>query len=351
MTRDNRFWSLALVAAVSCQPATAATRDAVPAATSFDTNFVEIGRPVALADPDSIGLVSGALLLNGRLFVIDQRHGELRSFSRATGQLVEVVARAGDEPGDLRDPIAIAALSSHRFVIYDAKRRLLSFRDGSGRLERETKVEPGNFNDLIAMQSGTILLAGVPYSPNSPARAHDLHQLDSTGHYQRSISRYDPPASDWQRRFGATFLAHSGPTAILGTMSSRTLRLVNASANTERRIAVAPSWRPTDWPPDRQLQRVADHSAADVLTPWLHHATLMNGVFALPHGKLLARFQSFDPDARRYFSYVVLDTTGRTLAVTHGTRNEVVAAHGDTLDWIRHEASRLLAGTSTCVCR
>jgi hypothetical protein len=103
-----------------------------------------------------------------------------------------------------------------------------------------------------------------------------------------------------------------------------------------RFASVAAGWyAPLEWPSDRLLERGAtQQGAAKTLIAWTHSHRLMNGLFALSGGRVLARFQAFSPNGDRFFYYALTDAAGRQIAVTHPTRAQVLSTSGDTLYWI-----------------
>lgn len=311
--------------------------DPLPAARRFEDVFRTVSS-TSLRDPDdSIHFAFAGLVTADRLFVLDPERGELRAYRRANGTLIGTPGPVGDGFGELRHPIAVARLDSNQFVVYDDKRDVLSFRDSLGSTQTEATISHGSFGGLVALpERHSVVLSGAFVKPSTVAAGHDLHEIDYRGHQTAAYGRPREPGSEWERKFNAEFAAViGGATLVSGTMNSGALRFHDLSTAVERWVEIAPGWRRLEWPSDGVLRRGATRqTVADRIRAWSHQNRLMNGVFPLSGGRLVVRYQAYTPVGARLFYYVLADTTGRTLAITHATHANILEARGDTLFWL-----------------
>ncbi len=302
--------------------------------------FEEVFRPVSavsLRERDSAAFAFAGIVTQDRVFVLDPERGELKAYRRADGSLIDTPGPLGDGFGELRHPIAVARLDSGRFVVYDDKRDVISFRDSLGRAQTEAVIPHGAFGGVVALPDRRrILLPGAFIKPTAASAGHDLHEIDYDGRRTADYGEPRKPASEWERKFNAEFAAVSqGRTIVSGTMNSSSLRLRDLSTAAERWIDVAPGWWRLEWPSDALLRRGATRqTVADRIRAWGRQNRLMNGVFPLSDGRLVVRYQAYAPLGTRLFYYVVADTMGRALAITHATHANVLEARGDTLFWL-----------------
>lgn len=295
---------------------------------------------LAASDTGAVATTVAALLTPTSLFVLDRKHADLRRYSRTSGALGGVVATAGDAPGQLRRPAAMAALDSGQFVVLDDGRRMLSFRDSLGALIREARLPDGSYTSVVPLLAEhRIVVAGrVYYGPDS-IRARDLHEFDHDGGYRASYGVRAEARSPWHKAFSAVLVADAGSELAIGTLASNRVRFVDRRRRTERSAAFAAGWFSVlEFPSDRLLQHGAtQQSAAARVSVWTRQHRLLNGMFPLARDRMLVRFQAFDPSGARFFYYALADRTGATSAITRPTRANVLAARGDTLYWIERE--------------
>jgi len=297
----------------------------------------------ALDASDTLAVPTGALVRGRELIVIDEARAEAKVYDRQSGAVVRMVGRPGDGDGDLRAPVAIAPLDSGRYVIYDYLRRLISVRDSLGRTLRESPILKGDFNSILAFpEEQRVILAGPTLRAIDGANGMDLHEFDYAGKLRASYAKTVRPPSGWARRIAAIATARMGSTVIMGAMNSNRLRMYDRRTGTVRWLEAAPGWyRPIAWPSDAILQHGASRqTAAQILRNWMYTQRLLSGVYPLTHGRLLVRFLAFAPDHSRLFHYAVMDTTGRTFAVSRATRAQVLVVVADTAMWVSGAGSR-----------
>jgi hypothetical protein len=223
-------------------------------------------------------------------------------------------------------------------VIFDQGRRILSFRDSVGGVIREASVPRGFFNGIIAVpEHRRIILAGR-LAGGPPAGTLDLHELDYAGRRIRSFRAAPPSGSLWQAKFAAMWMARVNDNVVTGSLNSRRLRLYNLRTRDERTIDITggAGWlAPLAWPSDALLERgTTSQTTAERITAWMRTQRLFNAAFPLGEGRILVRAQAYDLEQHPFFYYVVVDTAGRTVAISQATRNQVVSTVADTVFWI-----------------
>jgi hypothetical protein len=328
----NRLLCAALAALSACGVSTPRT---TPVTVPFQTIFADVD-VIALEMTSGSRLVSpaGAFVTGGQLIVADQASANVKVFDRSSGMLTRVIGGPGDATGEFRRPTSVAALDSGRFVVFDSRRRILSFRDSIGGVLGETPQLKGAFYGVVGLpDEHHVLLAGA--MTNSTI-AGDVHELDYAGRRIASYVGGTKPRSLWEMTYSATFVTRIGETTVTGSMRSNELQLYNSATKRTTSMAVAPDWyAPMDWPSDDVLTaRGPGHSSADRIKEFSRTHRMMSGIVPLTGGRFLVRFRAFTSATDNAYYYALGDTTGRTLIVTQATRANVVAARGDTVFWI-----------------
>lgn len=338
----------------SCRVANGEPRTgaALPDARAFD----DMARPVSATtldwDKDSTGMLVAAVTRGPRLIVVDARRAELRVHALATGKFVRVAAQPGIDVGDFRLPSAAEPLDGGRFVVFDSRRALASFRDSTGAVISEARLPRGFYGGFAVKRTeGRLVLTGMITDVLPAAKDKDIHEFDFEGRHIRSYGVAAKPESDWASRFAAEFVNLSDSLLITGAMNVSRLRVLNRATMQERWLDVAPGWQRLEWPSDRLLGAANRAVVAERLQEWRRNQRLMTGVFSLSDGRLLVRFEGSASDGGQLFNYVLSDLQGRTLAISRATRKRVVAAAGDTVRWLEGAPGRQYSYGSSIVAR
>lgn len=292
----------------------------------------------------------GVLTSGSTIVVLDRTRALLRIFARPGGELRAVAGTPGDARGQLRKPAAIAPMDSGQFVVLDAGRRVLSLRDSLGLVLREAALPEGSYTSIVPIPGERrVIVAGrVFYGPDS-IRQRDLHEFDLDGRYVTSFGTKADATSLWARAFSTVVVAGTGRQLASATMSTNKVRLLDRRGGGERWMRVAPTWYVVpEFPHDRVLSyRTTQQTASSRVTAWTRQQRLLNGLFPLTGGRMVARFQAFDPSGKQFYYYAFTDNAGATWAVSRPTRVNVLEARGDTLSWIEtspHGRSTVVTG-------
>ena len=304
---------------------------------SFDSMFVGTRTTVLRGDTASpLRQVNAGRVLSHAIVLSDPDAGDVKLFDLTDGTFRRVVGAPGDGPGEFRHVVAIAAAGVGQFAVLDQKRRTVSFRDTEGHLLREIALHGGAFHSLVVLPDEQRMIISGAIWEKGPAKGFDLHEYDFAGHPLASFATTAPTRSKWEAAFAATYVDKAGETLLQGSVSANRLRLIDRRTGELREIAVAPGWyHQLSWPPDAAFgPGYSQQTASEIGTAWMHRQVMMNGVYALPDGMMLTRFQAFAPDGDRFYYYATVDTSGRTLAISTPTRAMVFDTHADTIYWM-----------------
>lgn len=309
-----------------------------PATVAFDSLFTNTFEHALVQTPsDSLAGPAGLLARRLTIVVADAKRGEVKEYDRGTGALIRIIGGPGDGAGDFRSPIGIAPMDSERFVVLDSKRRVLSVRDSSGKLVRETHVA-GYWNgiDVVDVIDGQrIVLAGrTDQGGPESARRTQLHEFDVAGNLANSYRAVLETSRLWEATFSTVFLTHMGNSVISGSYNSNSIEIFDRASGKEHKFAVAAGWyQPLDWPSNSTS---SGSNGANAVDAWARKQRLMSAVFALSPPRFLVRFDAYSPSGEKVYYYAIADTSGRTLGVTPATPAKIMATKGDTAFWIIH---------------
>lgn len=343
-----RMCVISLLASISCRTDGAPHLPARPQLTRFEDMFAEVARTYLEVDTGAATRVNAGLVRTDNLFLLHGGTAEIRRYRRKDGRLEALVSGPGDAAGDVRSPVAIAGGANGRIFVYDSRRRVLSIRDSFGLAVKEIRPPVGNYAGLVALPDGNhILLSGDVASGGSDLTGADLHEFDSSGTYLRSFGKRLVPDSKWKRAFHAEVVAKVERYLVTGYMNGTRLRLVDGTGSHERWVIVSDGWPSLSWPSDRLLTETPGGKlVADRVRDWMHANRLLNGLHALPEGRILVRFQSFTTSGERMFYYTTVDTGGLTKESSYATTRQVISVSADTLFWIQPQRYGLLFGAS-----
>jgi hypothetical protein len=101
----------------------------------------------------------------GRLLVLELQPPELRSYSLASGALVEVMGREGDGPGEYRHPIGVAVNADALAAVLSVDGRVTFWRD-DGAPAGVVQSGPGLASEIMAALGDTFYVKSDLFPPN-----------------------------------------------------------------------------------------------------------------------------------------------------------------------------------------
>jgi hypothetical protein len=152
------------------EPNTAASARAETAVAENEFEVVELPtRWLIPPDPDLEPPVAAPLGIavdqdNGRLLLLELQPPELRSYSLISGQLLNVMGREGDGPGEYRNPIGLAVNVDGLAAVLSASGRV-TFWDPDGSLAGTVQTGPGLATDILAARADTFYVKSDLFPP------------------------------------------------------------------------------------------------------------------------------------------------------------------------------------------
>lgn len=291
---------------------------------------------VELDDELRLGTPIAQVTTASNAFLLDLQHADIKRIYFADKPNVSLVAGPGDQQGLFRRPVAMSALDSGQFVVFDQARELLSFRDSLGSVLREAYVTSGFLTGMLALpEQRRVVLSGDLRLRE--ASTHDLHEFDYSGKWIRSYGNAVKPKSVWEQRFNTTFAARLGSEIVTVAMNSNSLRFHDRQTGKERTTKIAPGWFASPvWPKHALGQRMTSGD----LRAWIRaQPRMIDGVFALGESHVLVRFAATRQNGQRYYYYAAITADGRTVFVTRETDALVLATQGDTAFWVTRDGN------------
>lgn len=102
---------------------------------------------------------------NGRLLVLELRPPELRSYSLTSGELLDVMGREGNGPGEYRHPIGVAVNGDGLAAVLAVDGRI-TFWDDEGALAGIVQSGPGLASEIMAARGDTFYVKSDLFPPN-----------------------------------------------------------------------------------------------------------------------------------------------------------------------------------------
>jgi hypothetical protein len=102
---------------------------------------------------------------NGRLLLLELRPPELRSYSLTDGELLDVMGREGDGPGEYRHPIGVAVNDDGLAAVLAVDGRI-TFWDAEGAPAGIVQSGPGLASEIMAARGDTFYVKSDLFPPN-----------------------------------------------------------------------------------------------------------------------------------------------------------------------------------------
>ena len=282
-------------------------------AVSIDTSIV--------APIDAITSGGAVAVLHGRgsaVTLLDARSGK-------------TLATIGTRSDSTRSSLSVAAADSGRWLILDPKRGAVDVVRRTGVRERSIVLPRGFWSGVVWDRTAHhAVVTGVALDgPKTASDGRSIHEFDDHGTEvgaHREIARIEHRL---QASFNMPFAAIDGSNVLSGSSLSNEVLIFDRSSATERVVRVADDWfRPIDWSLPRKT--VPAKTVAEPTLEWLASQTMLTAIIPLSRGRFIARFTQHAPDRERYV-YALVDSVGRTRAVTQPTPVRLSSASGDTV--------------------
>jgi hypothetical protein len=186
--------------------------------------------------------VSGALLTDDRVVIVDVSQANAKVFDRRSGRLLQMVGRKGEGPGEFQRPRYAALDGQGRLHVADVAQARISVWNQDGSLDREFGVPVSSIGSLSLLRDGSYILSTlVPVNGDSV-----LVHVDSLGAQLSSslpIGSFLPSEADpslpWRslRGFSATLQADSVFTVATIADSLWVLDLVSGAISARQIVA------------------------------------------------------------------------------------------------------------------
>ena len=318
------FAMVVLVVVSACEESTAR---AGSTRVSFDSAFV-LSESVILVDTPAAPIVNPTSIRHWgpRWAVLDQPSRDVKVFD-GDGRLAFVIGRSGGGPAEFTRPVAIARSPGDSLAVLDPGSRRISIYSKTGILERELSIPPGLYNDLVVLEDGRFVLAGIRYDleASNDSLLPRLHVIGD-GHVE-SVGRMPAPTHFGETSLDAVSVAQVGTQLVAHTIVSNRGVLVDLKDHYEDAVVAGPSaYRPVAWPTeDERTTNLAE------VSEWWGSQMPVIGLVPIDGARYLIQFSDLaSPQPTRY--YVVMTTDGETTLIAFASSSTGVPNIRDYVD-------------------
>lgn len=251
---------------------------------------------------------------DGAYHIADPTARNVKQFS-ADGALRRVVGRAGDGPGEFRQPLAIAPMRDGGVAVYDGAHQHVSLFTAEGRFLRTWEpslIGPGTIQRMDERLLVTGRIAGLD-SMGGAGLGKLVHVVDPSGTVVRSMAFPGEAPGLAERALMFPHAASLGGERIAALSSTRpVVALFDVGAAEPRLVPIrSPLYREPVWP--------AEQDDIGAIVAWARDQTWLSGLLAGPNGSFVVGIlRPVDEDTVLYH-YVRFDGSGRRMAVTSET--------------------------------
>jgi len=276
----------------------------------------------------SIGAPVDAITAGGVVAVLHARGSAVTLVDARSRKMLATIGARSDSG---RSSLSVAEADSGRWLILDPKRSAVDVVARTGGRERSLVLPRGFWSGVVwDRKTRHAIVTGVELdAPKTASDGRSIHEFDERGTEVGAHREIAPIEHRLQASFNMPFAAIDGPRVLSGSSLSNEVLIFDRSSATERVVRVADDWfRPIDWSLPRQTVRAK--TVAEPTLKWLASQTMLTAIIPLSHARFIARFTQHAPDRERYV-YALVDSVGRTRAVTQPTPVRLSSVSGDTL--------------------
>ena len=227
--------------------------------------------------------------------------------------------------------LAIAPADSGRWIVLDRSHSALDLVSERGTRLRHIALPRGLWSG-VAWDSvrRRALVTGVKLDgPTGGSDGRSIHEFDERGAEVAAYREMAPIAHRLQASFNMPFAAIDGSVILMGSSLSNEVSLFDSASARVRIVRVADDWfTPINWELARPT--APPKTIAEPTLNWLSQQTMLTAVIPVTHGRFIARFTQHGRDRERYL-YALVDSLGRTRALTAPTTVKLAGAVGDTI--------------------
>jgi hypothetical protein len=294
--------------------------------------FDQVVAPTASLPLDSALTVPTDAIVHGGVAAVVHARGSAIAFIDAkTGRPVGSVGTANDSA---RSALAVSPADATQWAILDGKRRSVDVVTPKGSRVRSIALPRGAWSSIAwdVSRRHALVTGLVLDGPKSANDGRSIHEFDERGIEVGAHREIAPVRHRLQASFNMPFLALNGSIVLSGSNLSNEVLVFDRSSAAERVVVVANDWfQPIDWVLPRLTTPAK--SVAEPTLKWLASQTMLTAVIPLSNGRFVARFTQHSSDRERYV-YAVVDSVGRTRALTRATTVKLSSASGDTVSGI-----------------
>lgn len=293
---------------------------------SFDSAFTLVHSvQLKTTKDDPVGRVGRIIRWHGTIVIIDEFQDNLKVFD-TSGALLRTIGRAGDGPGEFRQPTWGAELSDGSLAVLDLPRVYVSLFAWPGKFTSGWFIH-GTFPGGVAVLGDTLVISATLVANRRVDTTSDevqFYRMDGTP--VGGVLRYQPPRNPYGVTLGTETSTLAGRTVVLAAMDTNRVRLFDLDSGVERVAVIGQDvYQSPSWPRTRP-------SGIPELVRWANAQLWLFNVFTLGNDRFIADFvRRVGPDSSETHQYAVASVDGRTLRETQPTNVAIRGSWGDTV--------------------
>lgn len=285
-----------------------------------------------------IGRAAGAVVVGDRLLLADVLVGEVRAYSRR-GELLRVIGRPGDGPGEFRAPSLVFSMPTGNFGVYDMQHDAISVFDSTDTFVRRMNLRVRQIGNAPVVLHGAGLVV-----PASTEREHEakpgtrvprLHLVSDSGVVLRSVGSLPAPRNAEESLMSRTLLARVGRHLVFMQSTDPTVHVTTADGDAPLQASAATQfYRPIAWPEEE----IAGADWMRAFQEWHNRQMHATALIPLDEHHFLVAFS--DPGGTRGIPMqhlVMMDVKGARHFVTEPSRQMYRPLGGDVVGSVRQD--------------
>lgn len=280
---------------------------------------------------DPLGQASSVVVWNGRIAIADAMDVNVKVFSRG-GVLIRVFGRAGDGPGEFRDPFALSPLPNGDLAVLDGRTMLVTVFDSVGTYQGRWRARgyfPGGISYVPDVGRVLVLARHLQNPGRDESTVLEAGLYTPDGRLVRSGLPFLPSSNRWERSYQTTMATVVHDTLIAVQFGSTDIRLWDMEQDSVLDTPLAPMlWQPPRWPGNQVRMSDGQIKAWDAQQTWI------TGLWVVQDSLTMLRLQRKVHNEVRY-AYLFARRSGKGLCVTSMSSERVDIVRADTAWGVR----------------
>jgi hypothetical protein len=265
-------------------------------------------------DTDPIAAPVQLYIWHGQILLNDVLQSNIKVFN-SDGTFAFAIGRAGDGPGEFRQPVAMVATADDQLAVVDVALSRVSLFGADGAFIRSWSLPPGRVWSATAVKDGTQLLVSARFADHmgSQYEGYALHLFDWNGEHIESFLELPEIRNFRESTFQRIMAIELGEIIVAARLTSNHLTHYDRHGrHASRVVSAAEAYVAPEWPTTSETR----HNL-EAATEWANRQTWLTRLVSVDSARYVVVYTRYDAaKGGRNFFYSVMHKNGTPLYTT-----------------------------------